>query len=404
MPKRDEGGTFLSAERRRVRIVSIVGARPEFVQVAVLSRELRRRHHEILVHTGQHYDGRMSNRFFEELDLPPPEINLGIAPQSASGQTGDMIKALASAIATLDADLVMVRGDTTSTLAGAIVAKQLLLPLAHIEAGMRSYDRTMPEEINRVVTDHIADIQLVTDTAARERLASEGVTANVHVCGDVMYDIFLRARAAGKEVLPDDLRDATREPYVLLTLHRAENVDDAQRLRAIVAGFARSPRRVILPLHPRTAARLQAFGIALPPAVLATEPLGYHEMVALESGATAIFTDSGGVQREAYFAGVPCVTLRDTTEWTNTIEAGWNRLAGADTATIAALVEEPPQGAATRPPLFGNGNAAGAIAAALETPETLALLAAARTVRSDRDYAAAGRSADAAGRIGDVIR
>jgi UDP-GlcNAc3NAcA epimerase len=374
-----------------VRIVSIVGARPEFVQVAVLSRELRRRHHEILIHTGQHYDDRMSDRFFQELDLPQPEFNLGIAPQSASGQTGDMIKALAETIAPLDADLVMVRGDTNSTLAGAIVAKQLLLPLAHIEAGMRSYDRTMPEEINRVVADHIADIQLVTDEAARDRLASEGVVANVHVCGDVMYDIFLRARGGANEALSETLRAATRDPYVLLTLHRAENTDDAKRLRAIVDGFARSPRRVIFPVHPRTAARLEAFGITLPACVLATEPLGYLEMVALECGAAAIFTDSGGVQREAYFAGVPCVTLRDSTEWTNTVDAGWNRLAGAHTATIAALVAAPPQGAATHPPLFGDGNAAAHIADALEIPETLALVAAARTTRNDRDYAASGR-------------
>jgi len=387
-----------------VRIVSIVGARPEFVQVAVLSRALRLHHHEILVHTGQHYDDRMSDRFFKDLDLPPPQINLGITPQTASAQTGDMIKALAAAIAPLDADLVIVRGDTNSTLAGAIVAKQLLLPLAHVEAGMRSYDRTMPEEINRVITDHIADIQLVTDGAARERLASEGVTRNVHVCGDVMYDIFLQARAGAADALPESLRAHTQQSYALMTLHRAENTDDAKRLRAIVAGFAHAPQRVIFPVHPRTAARLAAFGIALPESILATEPLGYLEMVALECGATTIFTDSGGVQREAYFAGVPCVTLRDTTEWTNTVAAGWNRLVGAQTAAIAQLLAAPPQGAPTRPPLFGDGDAAGHIVAALQAPETLAILTEARAIRSDRDYAASGRAADATGRRGAVMR
>jgi UDP-GlcNAc3NAcA epimerase len=391
MLNHNEGGSFFAPEPPVVRIVSIVGARPEFVQVAVLSREFRRRHHEILIHTGQHYDGRMSERFFEELDLPPPEINLGISQQSGSAQTGAMIAALASAIASLDADLVVVRGDTNSTLAGAIVAKQLLLPLAHIEAGMRSYDRTMPEEINRIVADHIADIQLVTDDAARDRLAGEGVAQNVYVCGDVMYDIFLRARTKAEEAASAELRAAMREPYLLLTLHRAENTDDAARLRAIVAGFANAAHRVIFPVHPRTAARLATFAIELPSNIIALEPARYLEMVALECSARAIFTDSGGVQREAYFAGVPCVTLRDTTEWTNTVDAGWNRLAGAETATIAALVAMPPNGAPTRPPLFGDGHAAARIVAALENPQTLALVAAARATRAARNYAASGR-------------
>jgi UDP-N-acetylglucosamine 2-epimerase len=330
----------------------------------------------------------MSERFFEELRLPPPSINLGVKPQSISGQTADMIKGLAEAIAPLDADLIVVRGDTNSTLAGAIVAKQLLLPLAHIEAGMRSYDRTMPEEINRVIADHIADIQLVTDEAARDRLAGEGVTQNVHVCGDVMYDIFLRARDLAAATVSAEVRAAMSEPYVLLTLHRAENTDDARRLRAIVAGFAQSPLRVIFPVHPRTAARLASFGIALPDTIVATGPLGYNEMVALESGAVTIFTDSGGVQREAYFAGVPCVTLRDTTEWTNTVEAGWNRLVGADSAAIASFLLKKPVGPATRPPLFGEGDAARRIVAALGTAETRDIVATARATRAARDYAA----------------
>lgn len=374
-----------------MRIVSIVGARPEFVQVAVLSAELRLQHEEILIHTGQHYDGPMSDRFFEELNLPPPSINLGVKPQSISGQTADMIKGLAEAIAPLDADLIVVRGDTNSTLAGAIVAKQLLLPLAHIEAGMRSYDRTMPEEINRVITDHIADIQLVTDEAARTRLASEGVTQNVHVCGDVMYDIFLRAKEGAAATVSPGVREAMREPYILLTLHRAENTDDAARLRAIVAGFAESPLPIVFPVHPRTAARLASFGIALPEKIVATGPLGYTEMVALECAATTIFTDSGGVQREAYFAGVPCVTLRDSTEWTNTVEAGWNRLAGADSAAIAAFLLAPPLGPAARPPLFGQGDAAKRIVAALGSEETRAVVVRARSTRAARDYAASER-------------
>ena len=370
-----------------MKIVSIVGARPEFVQVAVLSRVLRRRHEEVLVHTGQHYDERMSERFFEQLDIPQPDINLGTKSRGSSAQTGEMLAGLAEVIASVAPDLVIVRGDTNSTLAGAIAAKQLLLPLAHIEGGMRSYDRTMPEEINRVVADHISDIALVTDASARERLAVEGVRHHVHVCGDVMFDVFLRARDTAREQLSERLRALASEPYDLLTLHRAENTDDRERLQAIVAGFSGAPRRVIFPVHPRTAARLAEFNITLPQGVTSIEPLGYLDIVALECGARAIFTDSGGVQREAYFAEVPCVTLRDSTEWTNTVEAGWNRLVGADTNAIrnALQADYPPP--AAHPPLFGAGDAAERIVAALETPETQALVHEARVTRAARGYA-----------------
>ncbi|GAC1349079.1 MAG: UDP-N-acetylglucosamine 2-epimerase (non-hydrolyzing) [Vulcanimicrobiaceae bacterium] len=367
-----------------MRIVSVVGARPEFVQVAVLSHAIRARHVETLVHTGQHYDARMSDRFFAELDIPDPEINLGVGSLEPSAQTAEIVRAFADAIAPLDPDLVLVRGDTNSTLAASIVAKQRLLPLAHIEAGMRSYDRTMPEEINRIVADHIADIALVTDDAARERLAREGVVEDVHVCGDVMFDIFQRARPTARASLSPALARLTSEPYDLLTLHRAENTDDGDRLRALVAGFARAPRRVIFPVHPRTAARLGAFGIALPAALTAIEPVGYREMVALVCGARGIFTDSGGVQREAYFAAVPCVTLRDSTEWTNTVDAGWNRLVGANTGAIAAALAAEPARPATHPPLFGDGAAARKIVAALESPATAAIVARARATRLRR--------------------
>jgi len=341
------------------------------------------------VHTGQHYDNVMSGRFFEELGIPRPDLDLGIGPGTPSEQTGGILRALAQAIAPLDPDLVIVRGDTSSTLAGALAAKQLLLPLAHVEAGMRSYDRTMPEEINRVVTDHIADLQLVTDDAARERLASEGIERGVYVCGDVMYDLFIRASGRAAGALPPALQAESDRPFVLLTVHRAENTDDRRRLAEIISGFGGSPVPVIFPVHPRTRARLAEFGISLPPSIVAVEPLGYLEMVALESRARTIFTDSGGVQREAYFAGVPCVTLRDTTEWTNTVEAGWNRLTGADAHAIERLLQHPPDGPATRPPLFGDGSAAEHIVAALETPETVELLATARATRRARGYAAA---------------
>ena len=369
---------------RVVLIVSIVGARPEFVQIAVLSRTLRAQHDEILIHTGQHDDARMSDRFFSELDIPQPDIALGVTALEPSARFAEMVAGLATAIDPLDPDLVIVRGDTTSTLAGALVAKQRLLPLVHIEAGMRSYDRTMPEELNRIVVDRIADLALVTDDAARERLAREGISQGVHVCGDVMYDLFIRATGTARAALREPLATLVREPYDLLTIHRAENIDDRERLASLVAGFAQGPRRVIFPVHPRTAGRLAEFAIALPPCVTALEPVGYREMLALESGARAIFTDSGGVQREAYFAGVPCVTLRDTTEWTNTVDVGWNRLVGARTTEIAsALASDMPRPAA-RPPLFGEGDAAARILAVLESTETAELVARSRAMRRRR--------------------
>jgi len=367
-----------------VKIVSVVGARPEFVQVAVLSRVLRRRHTEVLVHTGQHYDERMSDRFFADLGIPEPDINLDVAPTSPSAQTGEMLGGLADALRRVQPDLVIVRGDTNSTLAGSLAAKQLLLPLAHVEGGMRSYDRTMPEEINRIVSDHIADIALVTDEAARRRLADEGVTTNVHVCGDVMYDVFVQARERARAQLDARLRDLQAQPYDLLTVHRAENTDDPVRLRAIVAAFVDAPRRIIFPVHPRTAARFHEFGIAVPPAIVALEPLGYLDIVALECGAHTIFTDSGGVQREAYFAAVPCITLRDATEWTNTVEAGWNRLVGADTAAIRAALHAEPIRPATHPPLFGEGDAAERIVGALESAATKRIIEEAQAVRQAR--------------------
>ncbi|MBC5800362.1 MAG: UDP-N-acetylglucosamine 2-epimerase (non-hydrolyzing) [Candidatus Eremiobacteraeota bacterium] len=367
-----------------MKIVSIVGARPEFVQVAVLSRVLRRRHTELLVHTGQHYDERMSERFFTDLGIPEPDVNLGVAAASPSAQTGEMLGGLADALRRARPDLVIVRGDTNSTLAGSLAAKQLLLPLAHVEGGMRSYDRTMPEEINRIVSDHIADIALVTDDAARRRLAGEGITTNVHVCGDVMYDVFLQVRVRARAQREPRLRALQQQPYDLLTVHRAENTDDPARLRAIMAAFTDAPRRIIFPVHPRTAARLAEFGIRLPAAVVALEPLGYLDIVALECAARTIFTDSGGVQREAYFAAVPCFTLREATEWTNTVEARWNRLVGSDTAAIRAALHAAPMRPAEHPPLFGEGDAAERIVAALESPATQRIIEEAATTRRAR--------------------
>jgi len=373
-----------------VKIVSIVGARPEFVQVAMLARVLRREHEEILVHTGQHYDDRMSDRFFRDLGIPTPDVHLNVGPLDPSSQTGEMLAGIAEVLRDHEPDLVVVRGDTTSTLAAALAAKQLLYPLVHVEGGMRSFDRTMPEEINRIVTDHIADIALVTDDGARARLLHEGIAEDVHVVGDVMYDVFLEARGRALAV-PRDAR--VPGIYDLLTLHRAENVDDRDRLAGIVAGLADAPRPIVFPIHPRTATRLRAFGIPLPPGIIAVEPLGYLEIVALELGATKILTDSGGVQREAYFAGVPAITLRDTTEWTNTVAAGWNVLAGGRTSAIREALRDATPPPAEHPALFGDGKAAEHIVRALESARTREIVRTARDVRGRRAHAAAVRSA-----------
>jgi UDP-N-acetylglucosamine 2-epimerase len=367
-----------------MRIVSIIGARPEFVQVAVLSRAIRRRHEEILVHTGQHYDTNMSQGFFDELAIPEPEINLGIGSLAASAQCGEMIAKLAVAIADAAPDLVIVRGDTNSTLAGAIVAKQLLLPLVHIEAGMRSYDRTMPEEINRVVADHLADVCLVVDDATAVRIATEGITRSVHVVGDVMFDIYLASLPHASGNLPPAAAAETSAPYDLLTIHRGENTDDRTRLAAILHAFAAARRPVLFPIHPRTRARIAEFGIELSPQIVPLEPFSYLQMVEAERGARVIFTDSGGVQREAYFAERPCVTLRDTTEWTNTIDAGWNRLVGANEESIVQALRETPAVPEVHPPLFGYGDAAERIVAALEGPDVARIVHAAAAARAAR--------------------
>jgi UDP-N-acetylglucosamine 2-epimerase len=367
-----------------VKFVSIVGARPEFVQVGVLSKRLRERHEEITIHTGQHYDAAMSDVFFAELALPEPEIDLGIGSKPASAQTGEMLAAIAQALSAANPDAVIVRGDTNSTIAGAIAAKQALYPLVHIEAGCRSFDMTMPEEINRVTADHLADFNLATDDANAAHLAAEGVVEGVYVVGDVMYDTYLMAVRHLESAAPPSPVRLPPQPYDLLTLHRAENVDDRARLAAILAGFATAPRPVLFPAHPRTRKRIAEFGLSLPSPIALVEPLGYFDMLRAERGASTIFTDSGGVQREAYYGGIPCVTLRDRTEWQNTVDAGWNRLTGADTARIAHALAEPPHPPAERPPLFGDGDAAGHTLDVLESDEFRTLVASRAALRRSR--------------------
>jgi len=313
----------------RLKILTVVGARPQFIKAATLSRVLAsRRMTEIMVHTGQHFDPEMSEIFFRELNIPEPAYHLGVHGGGHGEMTGRMLQALEPVMQKAAPDAVVVFGDTNSTAAGALCAAKLQIPIAHVEAGLRSFDRRMPEEINRVVADHLSDILLCPSRTAVQNLAKEGITQNVHHVGDVMYDAALHARAdtsGGSKVL-DRLKLAPRG-YAVATVHRAENTDDPAALAKVIGWLvARSAQQpVVLPLHPRTRQALSRNNLALK-GVRVIDPVGYLDMMQLMNGAVAVYTDSGGMQKEAYFHRVPCVTLRANTEWVETIEAGWNRL------------------------------------------------------------------------------
>ncbi len=352
-----------------MRIVTVVGARPQFIKAAPLSRALAGAHHEILVHTGQHYDDNMSAVFFRELGVRPPDHFLGIGSGSHGAQTGAMLAAIEKVLLDTTPDRVVVFGDTNSTLAGALAAVKLGIPVAHIEAGLRSFRRTMPEEINRVMTDHVSTTLFAPSQSAADQLAREGITRGVHVVGDIMLDALELFRSKASDAILARLQVEPRR-YIAATVHRAENTDDEARLRAILSGLARLDLPVVLPLHPRTKARFERMAkadatFALPSVIRVVEPLGYLDNLALLGGAACVATDSGGVQKEAYFLGVPCVTLRDETEWIETLATGWNALAGADADQIAASVRQQLEPRGARPALYGDGAAASRIAAAL---------------------------------------
>jgi UDP-N-acetylglucosamine 2-epimerase len=348
-----------------MKIISIVGARPEFIQAAPVSRAVRHGHTEVLVHTGQHYDYKMSQTFFDELGIPAPDYNLEVGSGSHGKQTAEMLVRMEEVLLKEKPDLVVVRGDTNSTLAGALAAAKLNLPTAHIEAGERSYDRRMPEEINRLVADVLANVYFCASQTAVKRLAAEGITKNVHWTGDVMLDAMLYNRPIAErnsQILAK--LNLTAGSYALVTIHRAANTDDAHRLNNLVTALNNAPETVVFPVHPRTRAALERAGAEFKPHVRLIEPLGYFDMVTLEANARLIATDSGGVQREAYFLGKPCLTLRDETEWTETVTAGWNVLTGNDPDHISNLWRTftPP---AERPAIFGDGTAGEQIAQTL---------------------------------------
>ena len=342
-----------------MKIVSIVGARPQFIKCAPVSRELRKEHEEILVHTGQHYDHGMSAVFFEELAIPEPDYNLGIGSGTHGRQTGAMLGAIEDVLEREEPDMVLVYGDTNSTLAGALAAAKMHVPVAHVEAGLRSFDRRMPEEVNRVLTDHASDILFCPTATAVRNLAAEGVTEGVFLVGDVMVDAMNHNRAIAEE-RSRILEDAGVRPgeYLVVTVHRPSNTDSRENMAAIIGALGEAGVPVVFPVHPRTRKFLLGYDLlaAMPENIRITEPLGYLDMLRLMAHAKKILTDSGGVQKEAYMLGVPCITLRENTEWVETVEAGWNVLVGAEREGIVDVIRQFSPGFLQKR-IFGEGDA-----------------------------------------------
>ena len=342
------------------RVASIVGARPQIIKAAVVSRALRAAGEEILIHTGQHYDANLSDVFFEQLGIPAPDRHLGVGSGSHAQQTGRMLERIEEVLKETRPDAVLVYGDTNSTLAGALAAAKLNLPVAHVEAGMRSFNRRMPEETNRIVADVVSRWLFCPTTTAVENLRREGITSGVHLVGDVMGDLLAMAR--DRALLDGDVAarfGVTAGSYAVATIHRAENADDPERLGEIVRALTRLGCPVVFPIHPRTRTAVDKGDLAAvltESSVTVVEPIGYFDMLALVRSARCVITDSGGLQKEAVWLGTPCVTVRDETEWPETLEGGWNVLAGASAAKIVEAANLPrPTGAPHA--VFGDGRA-----------------------------------------------
>ncbi|HEX2112091.1 MAG TPA: UDP-N-acetylglucosamine 2-epimerase (non-hydrolyzing) [Gaiellaceae bacterium] len=350
-----------------MRVLSVIGNRPQFIKSAPLSLALQNAGiAEVVLHTGQHYDPELSAVFFEELGLAEPARRLDAGSGTHAEQTARMLLGIERAVLEERPDAVVVYGDTNSTLAGALAAAKVKVPVAHVEAGLRSFDRSMPEEVNRVVVDAVSTVLFCPTDVAVANLRREGVTEGVHQVGDVMYDTNLRLAPRARE-RSRALADAGVAPggYVLVTLHRETNVRP-ESLSAVVAALNHVEEPVVFPAHPRTSATMKGGRIAVAPHVRLLPPVGYLDFAALASQARVVATDSGGVQKEAYWYGVPCVTLRDTTEWVETVEAGWNRLVGTNPERILAAIRDASP-AAERPHLYGDGHAAERIAELLYT-------------------------------------
>jgi UDP-GlcNAc3NAcA epimerase len=350
-----------------MKVASIIGARPQFIKAAPISRAMIQvegatsagpeRMSEILVHTGQHYDDNMSEVFFRELGIPAPDYNLGVGAGTHGWQTGQMLIGIEDVLLKEKPDWVLVYGDTNSTVAGALAAAKLHIPLAHVEAGLRSFNRRMPEEINRVVADHLSSLLFCPSQVAVENLAGEGISRRVYLVGDVMADsLAFAARASNHSQILQQLGLVERG-FLLATVHRAENTENEENVCNILHAFDRLKEKIVFPAHPRTLDKMKKLGISPAAHVKLIEPLGYLDMVMLIRSARMILTDSGGLQKEAYWLSVPCVTLRKETEWVETVELGWNVLTGPDVIRITKAVQtlNPPR---QHPPLYGDGKTA----------------------------------------------
>ncbi len=353
-----------------MKCVTVVGTRPEFIQTSLVSRSIRERDTEIFVNTGQHYDDAMSQVFFRELNVPAPEVNLDVGTEGATHaeQTGLILMKIEPLLVRERPDWVIVFGDTNSTIAGALAAAKLNLRVAHIEAGLRSFDRTMPEEVNRVLTDHISDVLLCPTAAAVENLKAEGIVQNVLNVGDVRVDVlnhFLPSAVTRRAGLLSRAGLADGAPFALATIHRASNTDEPARLKQIISAFEQLPFPVLLPIHPRLRKMLERNELVPGPNIRAFEPLGFLDLLALLDASSIVVTDSGGLQKEAYMLRRPCVTLRDTTEWIETVHAGWNRL--AEPGRLADAVAEARTPPDAHPDLYGTPGVGARIVAALQS-------------------------------------
>jgi len=346
-----------------MKIATIVGARPQFIKCAPLSKQLRKSAVEVLIHTGQHYDINMSELFFRDLNLPRPDYNLGIGSGSHGAQTGEMLKQIENTLLNENPDYVVVFGDTNSTVAGALAAAKLCIPVAHVEAGLRSFNRRMPEEINRILTDHVSSLHFCPTQTGVANLAREGITEGVYLVGDLMYDaLLLNIRQAEEKSRILEQLQLQSKSYFLATVHRAENTNDYTRLASIVKAFEMISRTfpVVWPVHPRTRKILISHGLPIvnQSSIFMLDPISYLDMLYLEKEARAILTDSGGVQKEAYWLGVPCITLREETEWVETLKTGWNTLTGTDPERIFATAMKPPPSELYLKNLLGDGQCA----------------------------------------------
>lgn len=351
-----------------MKVVSVVGARPQFVKAAALDSALEKRHQHVLIHTGQHYDNSMSQVFFEDLGVQTPARNLGVGSDSHGAQTGKMLIGLEPVLKEEHPDFVLVYGDTNSTLAGALAASKLRIVQGHVEAGLRSFDRAMPEEVNRIMADHLANLLFAPTRTAVENLRREGIREGVHRVGDVMLDATSAHLETSQERDIVSRYGVAQGRFLLLTIHRPSNADDSRRLAAILNALDVMEEDIVFPMHPRTAAQIEKGGLAkkLGPRWRLVEPVGYLDFLSLLVSARKVITDSGGVQKEAYFVGVPCITLRAETEWVETVEDGWNVLVDADPDTIRQAVNASnPSG--PRSDHYGDGHAAEKIASILES-------------------------------------